>query len=240
MTEPALTSVAAQAARDWIRRAVDTTTTSPLIKCVPSPRSTPPPPLPPLVKDPGNFLCALERLRANNDAIMFWNRTKTLKFMLRSDSTLDSDQEMYFDMSITYDSSEDPDDVLGDILALEHEGYFESETMFVVDEFSVLRNATESSEDLLAAMNKVNGVYDTIICPCSKYLIKDRSTTCITCVMTGARDGFQRVFCPICHDDECLQMHMVMQQCCRQRVCSTCIRSWKNTTDDSKCPLCRQ
>lgn len=238
MADVPLTSVAAQAARDWIRRAALDMTAAAAGKVVPS---RPKPQQQSLIQDPGNFLCALRRLSANRDAIMFWNRTKTLKFMLRSDSSEDSDQEMYFDLSITYDSSEDPDGVLGDILALEHEGYFESETMFVIDEFSILRDATEdSSDDLVAAMGKINGAYDTVVCPCSKYLIKDGSSTCIMCVLSSGRDGFQRHFCPICHDDECLQMHMVSQSCCRQRVCSSCLRAWRKTTDDSKCPLCRQ
>jgi hypothetical protein len=223
-------------ARDWIRRVSDIVSDPLTPPCASTHESEK------FIKDPLNFLTSMRRLHSSRDAVMFCNCDKGFKIMVRCDIEAidESSETLHFDIAIVHDSDEDLDGSFAELLGLEHDGYFEDDAMFVLNTFSIPADASPSSEAVLEAMRLVNHAHASRVCACGKYLIKDASPSCIMCVMTGTREDLERHFCSICHDDQCLRKHTVLQPCCRQRLCTPCIRKWKKQSENSRCPLCRQ
>ena len=196
------------------------------------------------IRDPEAVLSALRRMRNFNDAVSFFNADRTVKFMLRNDADaydLDpepADAELHTDLCIVVDED---DAAIAKVMELEHDGYFEEPTMFVLESYSVSPTDT-ADEELLDLIKKLNEVHKYRVCPCGGYMIKDQAALCLFCEMTAEPGATQLEFCAICQDDG-IAAHMTTQTCCNQRLHKACLGAWtarQAAGGNATCPLCRQ
>lgn len=186
----------------------------------------------PLVKDPEAVLATLRRMRNTNGAVSFWNADHSIRFMLRNDAEayelddIDPDA-VHADLCIVVDED---DSLIAKVLELEHDGYFDEPTMFVLESYEVAGDAGPVVE-------KLNEVHKYKVCPCARYLIKDQADICLFCQLTAAPGACDKQFCPICHDDG-IKAHMTTQACCDQPLHLACLATWRDQ-GKSTCPLCR-
>ncbi len=184
----------------------------------------------PFVRDPQAVMATLRRLRNVNDAVSFWNAERTIKFMLRNDADSYEDDDLegtvHADLCIVVDED---DSLIAKVLELEHDGYYDEPTMFVLESYSIV-----SDPGPLVA--KLNEVHKYRICPCGAYLIKDEAAMCLFCEMTAEPDA-SKLFCAICQDQG-VRAHMTFQGCCGQPLHKACLASWRDGGKET-CPLCR-
>lgn len=195
-----------------------------------------------LVKDCQSMLaCVLRMHTHDNGAIVFWNASRDFRMLLRNDP--EEPGTVAFELCIVHDNDDDDDpDVLTEALQLEHDGYMDEDGMFVVDTFSYAMDELVRSPDLLEdARACVNRVHAYSLCKCGKYFVKDGAASCLFCQLTEdpvAPDAGARHFCTICHDTGGSR-HMVKQACCGQMLHRACLATWRSTSRDTRCPLCR-
>lgn len=196
-----------------------------------SPRAPPPPPL---ISDVRCLWSTLVRLHATNDAVVFWNRDRSFKIMLRNDP--EDAVTLACDLSIVFDE-EDP--AMGRVMDLMFDGYLEEAGIYVLESWKFSREEC-APEDVTPVLNAINRVHDYSLCPCGSYVIKDRAPMCAFCHLTSTvDDAADEGMCAICHD-ACLARHAVHMGCCNQMLHGRCLRTWKSTSEDPRCPLCRQ
>lgn len=196
-----------------------------------------------LIRDPEAVLAALRRMRNVNDAVSFFNVDRTVKFMLRNDADAydidpePADADLHTDLCIVVDED---DTTIAKVMELEHDGYFEEPTMFVLESYSV--SPTDlADEELLDLIKKLNEVHKYRVCPCGSYMIKDQGPQCLFCEMTAEPGATKSQFCAICQDDG-IAAHMTTQTCCNQPLHKACLSSWRDRAtagDGVTCPLCR-
>jgi hypothetical protein len=209
-----------------------------------------------LIRDPRALLEALRRLRAANDAVVFWNADHTLKLMLRNDPgavDVDDKDAVGWDLSIVWDSDDEDDDSaprMRRVAALDSDGVLEDPGTLVMDSglvASVSEAAADPDDehsDLGRCVAALNAAYCYAVCPCGAYLIKDGGDACLFCLMTSTPADSRRQFCAICQSDGTVQ-HMVRQGCCRQYLHRSCLAAWACRCAASpggaspSCPLCR-
>jgi hypothetical protein len=195
-----------------------------------------------LIRDASAVLASLRRMRNTNDGVSFWNADRTIKFMLRNDSEaydLDPeppDTDIHTDLCIVVDED---DATIAKVLELEHDGYFDEPTMFVLESYSV-SPTDPADEELLDLIKKLNEAHKFRICPCGSYVIKDQAPQCLFCELTAEPGASKSEFCAICQDDG-IAAHMTTQPCCTQPLHKACLSAWKDrqTGSSMTCPLCR-
>lgn len=195
-----------------------------------------------LVKDCKSMLACVLRMHAHNDAVIFWNAARDFRMLLRNDPS--DPGTIAFELCIVPDDDEDEDDQgsLARVLQLEHDGYMDDDGLFVVDTFSFAMDEVARSPDLLeGAKACVNRVHAYTLCMCGQHFVKDGATTCLFCQLTedpAAPDAGARHFCAICHDTG-PPRYMTKQACCSQMLHRACLATWRCTSGDTRCPLCR-
>lgn len=196
----------------------------------------------PLVRDKGAMLGVLQRLHVMNDAVVFWNLDKTIKLMLRNDPV--DHETMGWDLSIMCGDGDETQPVDA-ALDLEHDGYMDEPGLFVLDSGTLPFESGANDEAVAKVVSLVNRAYETVICPCGAYLIKDGADMCAFCQMTATPEDLRKEYCCICMDDG-VAKHMATQPCCGQRLHRACLATWAAARrgDDSggapaSCPLCR-
>jgi hypothetical protein len=196
-----------------------------------------------VVRDAGAVLAAMRRMRNFNDAVSFWNADRTIKFMLRNDADayeLDpepADNDIHADLCIVVDED---NTAVAKVMELEHDGYFDEPTMFVLESYSVSPTDV-ADEELLDLIKKLNQVHKYKLCPCGGYMIKDQAALCLFCELTAEPGATKSEFCAICQDDG-IAAHMTTQPCCTQKLHKACLSAWKDrqtTGGTMTCPLCR-
>ena len=196
----------------------------------------------PLIKEPSHFLSCLRRLHTYNDAVMFYNVDRTFKLMIRNDPDLADENAMACDISIVHDrDNEDADyaEKWTEILSLEHDGYYDDDSTFVLESFQFAVDELPTSEAVTSAANKINDIYAMTVCPCQRYLIKDgHATICTYCLLSSSTQGLRPCFCCVCQEST-PQMHMNLQKCCDQYIHNKCLTTWYAKSDQRLCPLCR-
>lgn len=192
-----------------------------------------------LVRDAASLISTCRRLSVSNDAIAFWNIDHKFKLMLRNDP-IDHDT-CGFDISILSGEDDDVED-LSNVLALEHDGYYDEPGMFVLETLSFPRDAAPDHPEVVKAKDVINRIYGYRLCPCGSYMIKDsqdtNATICAFCQLTSTSADMEPVFCPICQDST-IRKHMTVQACCNQALHRTCLETWLAKSDSTRCPLCR-
>lgn len=194
-----------------------------------------------LVKDCKSMLACVMRMHTNNDAVLFWNASRDFRMLLRNDP--DEPGTVAFEVCIIPDDDDDGDgDTLAHVLELEHDGYMDDDGLFVVDSFNFAMDELVRSPDLLAAAKScVNRVHAYALCKCGQHFVKDGAATCLFCQLTedpATPDAAVRHFCAICHDTGAAR-HMIKQACCTQMLHRACLATWRSTSRDTRCPLCR-
>lgn len=202
-----------------------------------------------LIRDARSALAALQRMRNINDAVTFWNADRTLKFMLRNDTDsydMDNDEDdIHTDLCIVVDED---DTTAAKVMELEHDGYFDEPTMFVIESYSVSKDDHTDTE-LLSLIKKLNEVHKYSVCPCGAYMIKDRASVCLYCELTAEPGAMNTEFCAICQDQG-IAAHMCTQTCCTQSLHKACLSAWRDKQTaagtaggggggGATCPLCR-
>lgn len=186
------------------------------------------------------MLACLLRMHAHNDAVIFWNASRDFRMLLRNDPT--ETGTIAFELCIVPDDDDEEDEdggsSLARVLQLEHDGYMDDDGAFVVDAFSFAMDDLVRSPDLLeGAKACVNRVHAYALCMCGQHFVKDGAATCLYCQLTeDPADG--RHFCAICHDTGAPR-HMAKQACCGQMLHRACLATWRCTSRDARCPLCR-
>lgn len=194
------------------------------------------------IKDPSAVLATLRRIRNANDAVMFYNADRSIKFLLRNDVDAyddDTETEIHADLCIVV---EEEDCLMAKIIELEHDGYFEEPTTFVIESYVIQSEETAETADVMPLVHKLNAMHKYRICPCGCYLIKDQAPMCLYCEMTARPGSRDKEFCAICQD-EGIAMHMTTQPCCGQRLHKACLATWREKgvgRNADKCPLCCQ
>lgn len=189
-----------------------------------------------LIKEPGTLLDALRRLRVLNDGVMFYNREKTIKFMLRNDP---SDLEaLACELVIVF---EDDDDVMNRIVDLCNLGCLEEPGMYVIHTWSYAVADIVTPQDVEPAMQAINRAYRLRVCPCAAAFIQDDAPLCLLCQLTSTQADREKHFCSICYEDG-MRMHMTHMPCCKQHLHAACLKTWHAKAEEDaprRCPLCR-
>lgn len=186
-----------------------------------------------LVQDAEALLLTLRRLRALNEAVMFYSHDSSLKLMLRNDPS--GDDTLACDLCVVVDEE---DDLLNRMLDLHADGYQEDPTTYVLDSWS-FKDARVTPRDLDKVVAAINAAYLLRTCPCRRYLIKDDGLYCYFCQLSSTAADRQRQFCPICCEDGA-RMHMATTTCCSQPLHRACLATWHAKSGDERCPLCRR
>ncbi len=197
-----------------------------------------------LIRDSHSLLACLMRMRVTNDAVVFWNASREFRVMLRNDPVDEESGVLAFDACILPDDSDDEDDDEGGCpvrraLQLEHDGYDE-DGVFVVEAQSYRLEELTRRPDLLdGAVERINTVYNYVVCKCGDYFIKDGAPQCLYCQLTqdSAADATKHL-CPICLETGPAR-HMARQPCCSQMMHSRCLAVWKSSGRNATCPMCR-
>lgn len=205
-----------------------------------------------LVKNPTSFMTGLRHLYERNQGFAFWNATRDLKLLLRYDVDDDDEDDVSptmikFELAILYEENRDKSRALVELLNLEIDGYFDDEDeefVFVIDDFCIPKNYDPlqgPNEHVLDAMHKINRLYATKICSCSRYLAKDGDETCTFCLMTEDVKAEPDFECTICYQTTS-RRHATLQPCCLQYLHKVCLDQWSNVSSIDgavACPLCR-
>lgn len=185
-----------------------------------------------MVRDAFALLATLKRLHILDDGVLFWNEQRTFKIMLRNDP-VDS-ETLACELAIIIDED---DDALAKILEMCSDGYMEDSCTYVAHTWSFpMEHFTV--EEAAKIMHVLNEVHQYRACDCGKYIIKDEGTMCYFCQMTSSAPDRECHFCPICCEDG-VAMHMVEQPCCKQRLHTRCLKTWKSKSNNDRCPFCR-
>jgi hypothetical protein len=187
-----------------------------------------------LVQDPSTLVAVLKRLRATNDGIVFWNRQRTFRLMLRNDPA-DLDDSIACELVLLFDED---DDAMSSLMELSGEGYQEETGTWVLEQWA-FRELDLDSVTVSKVAEAINRAYLTTVCACSRYLIKDDGMYCVFCQMTATPADKAAHFCPICHEQGAA-MHMARLPCCGQRLHRQCLHTWRQKSRDERCPMCRQ
>lgn len=193
-----------------------------------------------LIHDAEAFVSCIRRLHANNDAFLFRSKDGAITYMLRNGDG-GTPTTAQCELCIMCDSE---DEDMTELLRLEHEGYFEDTTTFLVDEFDIpLDAAAHTSSEVVTAIERLNTVYSYTICLCGRYMIKDGFAVCFHCQLTQNPILIQDTTCCICLEKgstKCMQV----RPCCNQYIHSTCWRKYVRMSPPSleqpPCPLCRR
>ena len=178
------------------------------------------------------FLGCLRRLHNHNDAVMFWNRDKDFRLMVRNDPC--DDATLGFEVCILADEDED----ISTVLQLECLGYFE-DNVYVLETYSLSWDDVNAKSALLEpALDFVNAVFNYSVCPCGEHLIKDDSSICYYCQMSSSVEDLAQAFCFVCHQTS-IKKHMKSLPCCHQYLHRACLDKWKSVAVDASCPHCR-
>ena len=188
----------------------------------------------PVVHDPKCLLACLLRMHVANEAVVFWNKSREFKIMLRNDP--EDAATISFEVCIV---AEDGDDQVSRVLELEYDGYFDSDA-FVVESYAYgMEAAVKQPDTLRDSCTKLNELYAYTVCRCGAYFIKDGAGMCLFCQLSSDAIDATRHFCAICHDSSIVQ-HMVSQTCCKQMLHRACVAAWQAKSSSTACPLCRQ
>ena len=190
-----------------------------------------------------NFLVALSRLHAMNDAVLLpgGEATPRVRVMLRNDPSDEAgpDVEEYsFDVSLVIDG-DDTDMCVP--MRNDVDLICEDDCTWIVDTFTLSKKARKF--EIQEVVGKINDILTWTVCHCGEYLIKDGCPTCISCLLTNSKENVETLdFCAICQEST-PRMLMSDQPCCHQKLHPMCLKIWVDTcstADISKgCPLCR-
>lgn len=183
-----------------------------------------------LVKDAGAMADTLRRLHAQNESVIFYNDTQTLKLVLRNDP-IDANT-MACELAVAVEEGEEK------VLDFVTDGYVEDPTTWVLESWSFPMEHF-GEEDATKVTDAVNRAYLYRMCGCQQYVIKDDSVLCLFCHMTSTADDTRMHFCPICCEEGVVK-HMAGLPCCQQKIHQHCLKTWKAKSGDQRCPLCRQ
>lgn len=185
-----------------------------------------------LVSDPHSMLTTIKRLHAINDGVTFWNEEKSFKLLLRNDPH-DADT-LACELCILTD---DDDEVMARVLDLSTDGYVDEPGVFVLDSWS-FEARYFGKEEAGKVMSALNAAYWSKVCPCASYLIKDDALVCVFCQMTLTQADRHPEYCSICCENG-VRRHMKRRPCCSHYLHAACLATWKLTSGDERCPLCR-
>ena len=192
------------------------------------------------------FLEALHRMDNENRGFSFENKEGSFQMTLRPEKNecLENDNFMSFEIVIVYEEDKDPRGTFHALLEREFEEMDEDD--YLMDDFSIEKNCTETSDDVRVAMEIVNQCFSYRFCPCNKYFIKGTTGTtgttgtsypmCYRCHMTATEDDMKVETCAICHE-ETPRIGMKPQSCCKQYMHARCINRWNDS--NPTCPICR-
>jgi len=186
-----------------------------------------------LVHNAAALAATLKRMHIVNECVIFWNEQRSFKLMLRNDP-VDADT-LACELALVF---EEGDDRMAELIDMTNDGYVDEPGTFVLESWS-FPAAEFGIDEAAKIMHAVNTAYLCRVCPCTKYLIKDDAVMCFFCQMTSTPDDTQTHFCSICCEDG-LAMHMARQPCCGQHLHAQCAGTWKATSGNERCPLCRQ
>ena len=180
-----------------------------------------------LIANPRQLFGVLQVLHATNDFIKWWNRDRTLRFVLSSVAL--SPDRITFDLAVlTVDchSIELVDNCFDSA---------ESDPGRVSVEFWDYRHADFTVADAERIAGRMNELYRHRLCPCGEYCIKDDAPECLFCTMTSSQSE-PTVFCAVCQDHG-RRRHMRQQPCCKNFLHNACAAKAKRRS--SSCPYCR-
>ena len=192
------------------------------------------------VTDPASFVRALRRVNASESSIAYDNEDGTLRFVIAHNDDGSAGKFMAFDVCIANTDSDGPaGERLAAIMALDHDVQTdEFSDCYDLETFELPKDGPIDDEELQEMIDLVNKTYAYKICPCDKYLIKDKADLCFFCEATGDEAGLRKEQCPICLDDGYM-MHLKKTSCCGQLVHRRCTKQWSNAGKTDKCALCR-
>lgn len=183
------------------------------------------------------LLEALHRMNDEHRGFSFENHEGTFQMTLRPEKNecLVDDGFISFEIVVVYGEDKDPHRTFRALLEREFEEMDEDE--YLVDDFSIEKTSTETSEDVCVAMDIINRCFSYRFCPCNKYLIGGTTyPMCYHCHMTATEDDMKIETCTICHD-ETPRIAMKPQPCCKQYMHVRCIDKWNDV--NPTCPMCR-
>jgi hypothetical protein len=155
--------------------------------------------------------------------------------MRPSESMMDTTNEtMSFEIVVIYGEEKDPQGTFKSLLDREFEEI--DEDVYLLEDFTIRKNAKADSTEVLEAIKNVNACYEYRLCPCNKYVIKDAHAMCFYCHMTAVNSDMNLETCTICHE-ETHKIAMRPQPCCKQYMHTRCINTWNNLNPN--CPICR-
>jgi hypothetical protein len=188
------------------------------------------------VKNKDRFWSVLQRVHETNDAIVYENDERSFKFMIRNDPDGGAGKFMVMDLAII---APEDDERVQEALEYEHDGWWDDDdpTTFVVESWE-FEKAKPDQGELQEMMDYVNRTHEYKICPCGRYLVKDKKDACFFCEMTASDDDMKRETCPICLCDG-FAMHMKRTKCCDQIVHRGCAKAWTLKGKTGTCALCR-
>ncbi len=191
-----------------------------------------------LTKDMDSFLRALRRVDDCESSIAYDNEDGTIRFLIVHNAEGSAGKYMTFDVSVAVDEDKDGGR-MAKIMDLDHDIWQEDEDsgLFEIESFEFLKQDPDR-EDVRTMMDLVNKTYWYKVCPCQKYLIKDRSDLCFFCELTATPEDLTKDTCPICLEDAYM-MHLKKTPCCSQLVHRGCIKEWSVKGKTDKCALCR-
>ncbi|NBX51753.1 RING-H2 finger protein [bacterium] len=197
-----------------------------------------------VIQDVDHLLSGLQRLKKNNDALIFHNHDNTFKILLRNDPDAE-DETFSGDLCIYYPDETSQDEAVKRVVKLDTEGYEEDDVTYVLESFELQLSDREAAADMATYINRV---YAMQICRCRRYFIRDvhdfaasarkGMEMCVFCTMTGTPTGMAPQFCVVCHEIS-PKMHMTTQLCCGQTFHTSCLDAWYESSGKMSCPHCR-
>lgn len=189
-----------------------------------------------LVHTDSALFASVLRMHLANDAVLFWNRTREFKIMVRNDPVDSETLSFQVCLVASGDTDDDDDGPLRKVLECECDGYYDEDGMFVAEDCQVaLSEAARHPDALREARTKINAVWNYAVCPCGAYFVKDGAARCLYCQLTD--DGSQEHTCAICLESS-IEKYMMRVPCCQQLLHKKCLERWQ-ARQTERCPLCR-
>jgi hypothetical protein len=193
------------------------------------------------IKDRGQFLETLRKMRRLNAAIIFRSVDDDLRLMLRSDTDTTDERVMAFELVIVIDHDDNRCDVMTRLMANDYLGYFEDDddTCYVMESFEIQTESPVDAEDVTEALRKCDWLYNLRICGCAQYLVTNgEDDVCLFCQITATTTEMEKAMCPICHmDSSCISMPA--SKCCGVPIHRSCMEKWYEKDAAKTCPMCR-
>lgn len=204
--------------------------------------STPVPPRSDLVTDPSSMLETMQRLSFTNGGFAFYSRDESLRFVLRNDPESEAGQLSCELILVRPDGDDEFAEEFGVIMDLDIDTYDDDDEGdgFLLESFSLPNDETAAADsaEIQRAMSEINKAFNTTICACRKYLIRDGGECCLFCVMTSTPSDRELESCPICYEED-KRMLFSRQSCCGQHLHAACLAKWRATPGPNSCPMCR-